>query len=201
MPNMKVSFGADLDQALATYQNKMDVALQMLGQKGFMPIQPPYYQTSGGNVPYRGELPHDLTALTDDHLGYYLGMLSEWNAFVQFQLAEADSQLTCSKAKLVTTEANLRMSYKFDEADKKRTSQEKDDCVHSDVRFIEANSNVIYWETIYRYIKAIAFSAEQAFSAVSRRITQRGQEVDRNRRDGNINGGTNIPQGPLFRRP
>jgi len=200
MANFKPNFEVDLDVGLNNYKAKMQAALSALSQKGFGPLQPPAYNTPNGPQVYRGELPHDLTSLTDDQLGYYMGLLSEWNAFVQFQLAEYDSHLSAAKSELSLVEANLRMSFKYDEENKKRSNPERDDCVKCDQRFNEADGNVIYWETKWRYAKAIAFSAEQSFNAVSRRITQRGQEVDRHRRDGNISNGTNIPNGPMFGR-
>lgn len=194
--NMKPEI--DLQEGLDIYQAKMDAAITALGQKGFGPPNMPQYMTQAGQMYYRGELPSDLTSLNDDQLGTYMGLLSEWNAYVQFQLAEADSQLTHAKAQLVLVEAKLRLSYQRDSNDKKRSNPERDDYVGSDRRYVEANGNLLYREGIWRYTKAIAFSAEQAFSAVSRRITQRGQEVERDRRNGGINQGTNAPTGPLF---
>lgn len=198
MSQLTVNAEIDLQDGIDLYTNTMASSLTMLSQKGFAPPTPPIYQTSTGQMYYRGELPTDLTALTDDQLGTYMGLLSEWNGYVQFQLAEADSQLSAAKAQLALVEAKLRISYKYDEEGKKRSNPERDDCVGSDRRYVDANKNTLYWETIWRYTKAIAFRAEQAFSAVSRRITQRGQEVDRDRRTGNVTGHTNVPTGPLF---
>lgn len=198
MSALVVKAEIDLQDGIDLYTNTMASSLTTLGQKGFVPPPLPMYNTQTGQMYYRGELPADLTLLSDDQLGTYMGLLSEWNGYVQFQLAEADSQLSAAKAQIALVEAKLRIAYKYDEEGKKRSNPERDDCVGSDRRYVDANKNVLYWETIWRYTKAIAFRAEQAFSAVSRRITQRGQEVDRDRRTGNVTGHTNIPNGPLF---
>jgi hypothetical protein len=154
--------------------------------------------TNAGPQSYRGELPSDITSLNDEQLGVYMGLLSEWNAYVQFQLAEADVQLSQAKSSRSLAEAKLRIAYRLDEENKKRSNPERDDYVQADRRFVEADSNMHYCESIWRYTKAIAFSADQAFSAISRRITQRGQDIERSRREGSVTGQANIPSGPLF---
>lgn len=187
-----------LEEGIAMYQTQSTAAYAFMTQKGYAQPVLPHTQGNAGAQPYRGELPPDLTALTDEQLGVYLGLLSEWNNYVQFQLAESDSQLTLAKSALALVEAKLRISYRNDEEQKKRSNPERDDYVQADRRFVEANAQVLYWETVWRYTKAIAFSAEQAFSAVSRRITQRGQDIERGRRETSTTGNANIPAGPLF---
>lgn len=198
MANFQVSSEITLEEGLEVYNTKMQAAYATLAQKGFPTPAIPVMTTNIGQQPYKGELPQDLTALSDNELGVYMGLLAEWNAYVQFQLAEADAQLSQAKSAIALVEAKLRIAYKFDEERKKRSNPERDDYVRVDQRYIQADSNVRYWETIWRYTKAIAFSAEQAFNAVSRRITQRGQDIERNRREGGVTGHTNVPAGPLF---
>ncbi len=199
MSNFKIDTTLPLEEGLELYKARLAGAYQTISQKGFPVPAVPVMQTQQGSVPYQGELPVDITSLNDNQLGQYLGLLSEWNAYVQYQLAEADANLTHAKAALELTEAKLRILYRNDEEGKKRTTQEKDDHVKNDKRFAEANSLVIYWETYWRFTKAIAWNAENAFSTISRRITQRGQDIERSRREGGTTGHTNIaPTGPLF---
>jgi hypothetical protein len=198
MGQLTVKPEIDFQEGVDLYQSRSQAAIAALGQKGFNPPNQPVYATQAGRQYYQGELPADLTTLTDDHLGGYMGLLSEWNGYVQYQLAEADSQLLHAKAQLAFIEAKLRIAYKYDEEGKKRSNPERDDHVGSDRRYLEVNSQVIYWETFWRYTKAVAFKAEQSFAAVSRRITQRGQSIDRDRTTGNVTGHVNLPQGPLF---
>ena len=188
-----------LEEIISHYDQKAVAAVQTLIQKGFNMPNRPQYNTSAGPRFYSGELPSDLTNLSDDQLGTYMGLLQEWMQYVGCQLAEADLQLQNAKAKLLGLEAKLRILYQKD-GDKKRSNPERDDYLHSDRRFIEMNGEVLYWEGIYGYIRAIARAAENSFAAVSRRITQRGQEIDRHNRTGAATHGGNIPTGPIFGR-
>lgn len=193
-PNPEVS----LEEGLNLFRQKAMAAQNNIAERGLiMPHQPMVY-TTAGNQPFRGELPADLTALNDQQLGTLMGLLSEWNNYAQAQLAEASSNLSAVKAELEFIEAKLRIAYQKDPAEhKKRSNPERDDYVGTDPRYLHAKSDVLYWEKIYVFVRAIANAAEQSFSAVSRRITQRGQEIDRMNRNQGVGGGSNI-QGPMF---
>lgn len=201
MSNNNFAAGTDvtIEEGVEIYERKAQMAIDALKQKGFGTPTPPMVQTDVGPMAYQGHIPPNLPDLNDNQLGYYMGLLSEWNNYVQTQLAEASVQLAKARSILEHVEAKLRIAYGTDnETDKKRTVQERDDFKTSDRRYIQANSDVIYWDTIYTSIRAVANAAEQGFAAVSRRITQRGQEIDRNGRNNGINQG-NIPvAGPMF---
>lgn len=184
-----------LEAGIQLYEQRAAQALALLASKGFGTPTPPMMQSNVGNVPYQGHIPTNLPELNDDQLGYYLGLLTEWNNYVQNQLAEVSVHLVTVKEILEHVESKLRIAYGRDEEDKKRTVSERDDYMKVDRRYLEANGNVIYWETLHTHIRAVANSAEQAYAAVSRRVTQRGQEVDRGNRS---NGVQNIPTGPMF---
>lgn len=189
-----------IEEGIQIYESKAQMALDALRAKGFGTPKPPTVQTNMGLMPYQGHIPPNLPDLNDNELGHYMGLLSEWNNYVQSQLAEASVQLAKARSILEHVEAKLRIAYGTDaETDKKRTVQERDDFKTSDRRYIQANSDVIYWDTLYTSIRAVANAAEQGFAAVSRRITQRGQEIDRSGRNNGINQG-NIPShgGPMF---
>lgn len=201
MSNLRMNFEVDLDQGVAAYNNSMKRAEETFLQKGFCEPQIPSYTVQNGQqVLYRGELPKDLTVLSDDHLGFYMGLLTEWNAYVQFQLEKASNDVDVAKAALELTQAKLRISSKYDEDDKKRTNPEREDCMTVDQRFCAAKSLYLYHMNYHGLLKAVAFSATQSFNAVSRRITQRGQEIERAKRDGNINQSNISSNGSLFRR-
>lgn len=187
-----------LEEGQGLFEMKYHQAVQTLTQMGFGNAPLPTIQTAAGTVPYQGHIPPNLPDLTDTELGYYMGLISEWNNYVQQKLAETNSQFTKAKAILEHVEAHLRIAYQLDENDKKRSNPERDDYMTSDRRFVEARSNAIYWDTLYTYLRAVANSSEQAFSAVSRRITQRGQEIDRGNRVGSTTGQTNLPSMPVF---
>lgn len=197
MSNFNPNNSMPLEEGQQLYESKAQHALLTLQQMGFGNARLP---TDAAGVPYQGHIPTNLPDLDDTHLGYYMGLLSEWNNYVQQKLAEANVQLTKAKSILELVEAHLRIAYQTDGNDKKRSNPERDDYMTSDRRYVDAKSNVIYWDTLYTSIRAVANSAEQAFAAVSRRITQRGQEIDRGARVGGTTGHTNIPPGPMFGR-
>lgn len=199
MTSLNVNPEMSLEEGQNLYQTAIRSAGANLAALGVQSPFPPNTSGPGGaTVPYRGELPPNLTDLTDNELGTYLGLLTEWGNYVGYQLAAADASLTAAKADLHLVEAKLRIVYQKDpESKKKRSSAERDDYVGADRRYIEANSQVLYWETMYIYLKAITNAAVDSFAAVSRRVTQRGQEVDRMTRTGNTTGPGNISV-PLF---
>jgi hypothetical protein len=198
MSNFNPSPDMSIEEAMAFFDTRAAQAVNALVVKGFSMPARPQMNTTAGMQYYSGELPHDITSLSDNELGRYMGLLSEWSQYVNCQLAESDLQLQSSKAKLVVLEARLRRLYQKDEEGKKRSNPERDDYMQSDRRHIEQSGEVLYWEGVYGYIKAIAKAADNSFAAVSRRITQRGQDIDRNNRQGNSTGHTNIGPGPIF---
>jgi hypothetical protein len=169
-----------------------------LSQRGFSQPPQPTVQVPGGTQPYNGYIPPDLVKLSDDELGYYLGMLSTWLDYVQVQLAEAHMNYITAEKRLEFVEAKLYMLHKTDkEGGKKRTEHERKSLVITDRRYVEAQAEAIYSETYHRYVKAIATGAEQNYAAVSRRISQRQQDIERGKRGTNV---SNIPSGPFFGR-
>lgn len=59
--------------------------------------------------------------------------------------------------------------------------------VRSDRRFAEAHSAFLYLESLYVLTENVYKAARQNYNAVSRRITQRGQEIDQGNRTTNVN--------------
>jgi hypothetical protein len=72
--------------------------------------------------------------------------------------------------------------------------------VITDPRFNEAKSRVLYTEAVYKLTKTIRDKAQRNWETISRRITQRGQEIDRMKRESNV-AGVPIMAGRAFRRP
>jgi hypothetical protein len=195
-PNNRIT----LEDGRALYETRTQQAMQTFSSMGFGVAIPPMVESQAGPVPYQGHIPANLPELDDTQLGHQIGLLSEWNSYVQQRLAETSVQLAKSKSILEHVEAQLRIAYQMDDNDKKRSNPERDDYMTVDSRFVQAKSDWLYWDTLHTAIRAIANSAEQAFAAVSRRITQRGQTIDRENRVGATTGHTNIPAGPMFGR-
>lgn len=180
-----------LDDGLNMYRIREEVLTQYKARGLPMPALP-FWTTPTGTVPYQGEIPNDLTACNDQQLGQYMSMLSNWISYVGTQMAVARMEKTIARHQLEFTEATIRLSYKRDEDNKKRTSQERDDLVYCDRRFVEANRTYLYLESFAALVEVVYKSAEQNFNAVSRRITQRGQDQDRGNRGQGVQ---NVPNG------
>lgn len=186
-----------LDDGLNCYRIREAVLEEY--QKRGLPLPPaPVRQQANAIVPYQGDIPHDLTIISDQELGQYMSLLSLWINYVGTQMAIARMERTIAKHQLEFTEATIRLSYKRDEDGKKRTGPERDDMVHCDRRYIEANRVYIYLESFASLVEVVYKSAEQNFNAVSRRITQRGQDTDRGHRGQTVqqlpNGQTLFPR-------
>lgn len=200
MSGLQIDPSIQFQDACAAFDCVPTRVQQQLASKGLITgdAAPPFVkdQRTGQEVPYNGWLPPDLTQLSDEHLGWYLGMLSGWSDYVERQLAEAFGAMTVAKAKLEFVNAHLLMIHKK-EGEKKRPEPERKALVLIDRRYVEAQAGTIYHETYYRHVKAIANTASQNYSAVSRRISQRQQDIERQKRTvsvGNIGGA-------LFRQP
>jgi len=191
----------DLNTGLALFDQHLQKALTNLQNNGFYMPHPPHYQGQGGvSVWYRGELPPDISELSDQQLGWYMSMLSSWNGYVQTKLAEADLNRTNAEEKLNFLQAKLQVALIGQKhGNKSLTVSQVKAIIESDKRYVEIKIAYIEFETHYKMIRAAAEAAESNWWTVSRRITQRGQELERDRRTPT----GNIPSGPLFgtRRP
>jgi hypothetical protein len=161
---------------------KMDVyqtALNSLTQQG---IRLPELPSSG----YRGEMPKDLSALDDEELGNLLNETSIWCGYMDAQYSMAMSQHRQSEEILTSTRAYSRIALKADEDGRKLTVQDKDDRVENDPLVVQRRSEELYYFTRFTLIKNMRDTAQKNWETVSRRITIRGQEVERMRRGDNV---------------
>lgn len=199
MGNFNISTEITYDEASGLFATIPGRVTGSLAAKGLITgaTPPSFRNPQGQEQVYNGWIPPDLTQLSDDQLGWYLGMLSGWLDYVQQQLSEAHGAMTVTEKKMEFVEAHLLMIHKQNPEGKKRPEPERKAMVLIDRRYVEAQTESIYHETYYRHVKAIAAAAEQNYSAVSRRISQRQQDVERNRRTTGVSNVT----GPLFHRP
>ena len=177
-PNTEIA----LELGIQQYECQ-DAVAHHLASKGFAAPPIPYIQTTAGAQPYGGTMPHDIINLTDTELGTLLNQLAAWHDYTQFQLAEAHMNQTKAQEELDFTEAKIRLTYTHDGEGKKLTVGERQDRVKVDSRYVAARSRQIYYETVYTYTRAIERSADRNWQTVSRRITQRGQDLERDRRN------------------
>lgn len=165
-------------------------AREVVAQLGVAYPQPP---KSG----FQGDLPEDITSLDDEQLGDLLNNLSQLLSYLDFKLADAENQRNEAEAILKYVQARIRMAMKAE--GKKTTVGDKNDATNTDPRVVTAWGTSLCANHIYELTKALRNRAQSGWETVSRRITQRGQEVDRMRRESNIAGVPNAAR--VFRRP
>jgi hypothetical protein len=175
---------------LSTYED----ALAAVVAKGIM--QPQVAPAS-----FQGEIHGDITLLDDKALGTLLGQLSEYLGYVEVELAKAEAKSREAEAILEFTCATVRscLQPKTSTPGGKLHSKDKDDLVTTHPDVVEAKSRDLYAETIFRLTKTVFNKATKNWETVSRRITQRGQDLERAKRGENIGAIPSIP-GHSFRR-
>lgn len=144
--------------------------------------------TAGPPQGFHGEMPANLTSLDDGRVGDLLNQLSAWCGYLDVELSKASATKHQAEAHLTTTRARIRLSLKADEEGKKLTGPDKDDRVECDPRVVEATRQELYYYTYYIILRGVRDEAQKNWETVSRRITQRGQEVGRMRRDVGVAG-------------
>lgn len=136
---------------------------------------------------FNGELPGELTLLNDNQLGDLLSKLATYCGYVDTELAKASVERDIAKYALEFVRAKIRLSIKSSvETQGKLTTKDKDDLVETDPRVVEATSRAIYTDAVYSITKTILNMAERSWDTVSRRITQRGQDIERSKREVNV---------------
>lgn len=182
---------------LAVGVQKMNVfadALRSVLEKGVTEPKP-----SGT---YHGEMPEQITLLDDEKLGDLLNNISQWCGFLEMEVAKASALEKQSEKQLDFVKSRLRIGMKFDTEGKKLAVKDKDDMVEVDPRVVDANAKYLYDNTVYSLTRVLRDKSQRDWETVSRRITQRGQAIDRARRDGNVQGMPSPAQlSRAFRRP
>lgn len=148
---------------------------------------------------YHGVLP-DIVHLSDDALGALLGEISAWATYAEGQLAIAKHAKNRAEGILEFTRSRIRLALKADDNTRKLSNPDKDDLVNTDPRVLESARDFMFCEALFDLTKLHVTAAQRDWDTVSRRITQRGQEVERLKREANLQQG-NIPvSATAFRR-
>jgi len=135
-----------------------------------------------------GELPADLSSLDDTQLGDLLNNLSRWCGYLDTELTRAAAYKKQAEVHLAKTMARVRLTLRVDSDGKKLTDSDKNDQVECDPRVVEASYQELYHFTVWSVVRGERDKAQKDWDTISRRITQRGQEVNRTRREINVAG-------------
>lgn len=130
---------------------------------------------------FDGMVPTALTTLDDDELGDLLQQLHVWCGFIETEFAKAESELEVSKAQLEFIESKVRITIRAMQ-EGRMTVQDKVDATRTDERVSQAHSKYLFHFTKFNVLKSLRNMSQRAWETVSRRITQRGQDIERMRR-------------------
>lgn len=176
---MGIDTTTDLESGLRILDERAEAAIEDLQRDGFrMDVSPPTYFHNGQMAAFDGRIPADLTQVNDQELGVFLGLLTGWINFANTKLSISDVRMRAAKAKVEFARARIRTSLPSHDSDgNKLTNPDKDQLVRIDQRYTQLEADYIYWSALVDYLGPAVKSAESAYSAVSRRITQRQNEM------------------------
>lgn len=188
MAQGRVDIGQPEDlEAGAQKFNTAEAALSAFYQRGFTPPPMPAQQQFGQPYTYAGVLPQNLPQLDDISLGSLLTQISTWLAYAEAELAKAESLRSDVENRLEFLKARIRIALKANPPEgKKLTEQDKKDWVTADPRVVQEQVNLLFTTALYEYTKSIVKTGQRDWETTSRRITQRGQEIDRMSREGSL---------------
>lgn len=186
LPSINLDRPMAIEDGLARLSTNDD-AMRAVLALGFRP--PP-----ASAVQFNAEL-GSLSRLSDEEIGDMLYQLSEYTAFTEFKLAELQGQRNTAETQLQFIESQVRISLRMGE---KLTVQEKEDITRTNERVVEAKARFDFLSAQCDIINVIKTSNQRRWETVSRHITQRGQAIDRFRRDDNVG---NAPMSRFRRSP
>lgn len=164
-----------------------ETVLQKIAAIGLsIPGKPIYTDATGASKYFEGIIPHDLTQLSEQELGFYMSMVTAWMSYVGSQKTLADMRKTIAKEQLEVFEAKLRLSHKDDDEGRRRSNPERDDIVRRHRQVVEARSVYITLNAVYKFTAGHYQAAEQLFATISRRITQTQNSSGHNNRQTNL---------------
>lgn len=188
MTNLLVDFWKKINNERPEY---VDIIQEVFAYVAHLSVTVP-----GHNEGREPKMPDDITMVPDKELGKLIDEQTQWGSYLSSQLAIADGTLNVLRNELEFIEANIRLAYKEDETGRKTTVQQRDDLVKVDARFLAYHRQVTKYDFVCKILKASVEAAHNNVFSISRQITQRGQDFDRQNRSFNI---ANIPKGMMGR--
>lgn len=169
---MKFEFDATPEEISEAYRDKNIQAQARLYELGFKLRNDPTVdrpRDSSGHF-YSGEVPPNAETLTNTELSELLSLHAIWTKYINTQLAEAEAEVKNHKKWLDALEASLIKT------------GGKDASVENDKRYIEINSEYMFWETMKIYLERFRDDASVDYRTLSRIATIRGMDQDANTR-------------------
>lgn len=191
LPALGTIPAGDIDTSVKQIRGSYNEAVAELSRIG-IPVPPvPSFESPS--------IQSDLSAYSDEQLGNLLNQFNIWTSFVDYRLAEIEASMLHVEMELEHVKARVRVTLPDKIDGKKLTTQDKNDRVILDPRVEDAARRLAYHEAMHRITRAVRDNFQKTWETVSRRITQRGQEVERIKRDHSVAGIPTHHQD--FRRP
>jgi hypothetical protein len=183
VPRTRVPEQVELQEGLDQLDigERLQTEIDTMGMR--LPDRPVYIdEESQAEVEYFGQLPDNVTELQDVELYQEMEKQTKWLNYVNGQLAQADIRLSTAKRKAELAKAKIRLSYRVDDRGDARAKDDARDMQECDRVYVNIQSELLFCEALVAYITAIKKTGEDSYAVLSRRVTQRGQELERDRR-------------------
>ena len=163
------------EQAREAYAGISDKVAEMLGNAGLsldnMTTQP-YY----GGVVYDGTIPENIEQLGYDEISALMRANTEWNRYLLGHLTAVQVEMKITQEQISAVKSSIA---------KKRGK----DCVDSDLRYIQLNVELTTLKCLDMAFTTAIQNAKDAYKILSRLVTIRGQDSERERRNESLDRG------------
>ena len=138
------------------------------------------------NQPSHIEIPLEITSLNDDELGNLLHRIDHMCGYIGEQLALYKAYADDAESVVNFTKERILTDFKAENGKSKLTVSEKDAILEVDPRVKQARDSYRFQDRLYTLTRAVRDRYQRHWETVSRRITQRGQDIERMKREGNV---------------
>lgn len=184
MPRLHKS--VSIAQIKTAYSTTKEV-LEDLRKHGLTAPQRPVNNSGDVEIP---QIPSDLTKPISQDLGRLYSEFTGYADWVAWELAMADAERSRWKSIRDSIKAQLRFQKDGSESD-------RNDQARVDPEFINADSQALKQEYRFKLIEAIMSKLNKDLKVISREITRRQSEWERQQTEGSINrGGKNFRKRP-----
>lgn len=173
---MKMDYEMPLEEAEAMYDAATIGAFERLNQLGLgMPARP----KGEDSTYYDGYLPAGTNNFSNAELGEIYSLQCRFSDWIASEHIKAKAEAANAKKKLELTFAHVSKT-------KTGTVKAKEAATRRDARVVEADTHHLELKLFADFLEVRVESASHGLKFISRLITQKGQEIEANRRDLNI---------------
>lgn len=165
-----LSMSRDVEEALA-HAKVMDQVMANLKKKGVVLLDAPKW---GGEL-YDGQLPPNISSMSDNDVGELLTITNQWKNFLRSQLSFYKGCRDEAKKQVRLQLAYLRRQHQDTAEHPAAQKWVLDDILERDSRVQDITRDQLYFGNLTNILGAAYDAADSDFNTVSRIITLRGQ--------------------------